>query len=98
MYESLVMEMEEKEYQESLRAAAEAARAKLKATTYRDIAIYLLEKLDYYFAPDVSIHCYIDPFGSVKYFGNYKGTVTRDYATVKTLFEKMHLTLPLELG
>jgi len=55
--------------------------------TYEQFAEFLLKHSVYYYRPDQSVHCYIAEDGRVRYFANWGHGETRDYASLKSLYE-----------
>lgn len=55
--------------------------------TYEQFAEFLLKHSVYYYRPDRSVHAYIAEDGRVRYFANWGYGETRDYASLKSLYE-----------
>lgn len=55
--------------------------------TYEQFAEFLLKHSVYYYRPDRSVHAYIAEDGRVRYFANWGYGETRDFASLKSLYE-----------
>lgn len=57
--------------------------------TYREFAEFLLQQgVFYYFRADQTVHSYVTADGKVRFWANWYGQQTSDYASLKTLMTK----------
>jgi hypothetical protein len=56
--------------------------------TYEEFATYLMTHGVYEYRNNQTVHCYVTEEGKVRFFANWAGEETRDYASIKVLMER----------